>query len=139
MRWLVLITLVLGGCSSTGRRCEAVCTEFMTTCGWTAWPSVDVCKSGCEDDLYRRSDATEVLDCYEAAVAPLSEEEAEALVTRALTEGIFTAQEDAGTFSYIGEVQRTVDASTCDLFATVQCKVQATQQPADAPLLPDAR
>ncbi len=138
IRWIpCLLALALVGCNTTSRRCESVCVEFMSTCGWTAWPDVDACKAGCEDDLYRRTDAEEVLDCYEAAVAPLPEEAAEALVTRALTEGIFAAQEDAGTFSYIAEVERYVGASQCDVFAAVQCKVLAVQQPIVTPLLAD--
>lgn len=135
-RWvLCLVAVLLLGCSSTARRCESVCTEFMTTCGWTAWPSVDVCKAGCEDDLYRRGDASDVLDCYESAIAPLPQEAAEEIVTRALTEGMFRAQEEANTFSYIAEVERYTSASECDLFATIQCKVLAVQQPVNTPLL----
>jgi hypothetical protein len=136
-RLLLLAALLsLVGCNSTARRCENVCTEFMTTCGWTAWPSVEACKAGCEDDLYRRSDAAEVLDCYDAAVAPMPEDAAEDLITRAITEGIFEADEADGSFSYIAEVDRFVEASRCDVFATVQCKVQAVQQPINTPLLP---
>lgn len=136
IRWApCLLALLLLGCDSTSRRCESVCTEFMTTCGWTAWPTVDACKAGCEDDLYHRSDASEVLDCYEAAVAPLSEEAAEAQVARALTEGMFAAQEAADSFNYILELDRYRTASECDLFATIQCKVLAVQQPVRTPLL----
>ncbi len=135
MRWLLIAAMLATlGCNNTARRCESVCTEFMTSCGWTAWPSVDACKAGCEDDLYRRSDATEVLDCYEASVAEMTEDEAQELVNRAITEGVFVA--DATEFSYIAEVQRVVEASRCDVFATVQCKVQSVQQPVDTPLLP---
>lgn len=134
---LITVVLLLAGCQSTARRCESVCTEFMTTCGWTAWADVDSCKAGCEDDLYRRSDADEVLDCYEAAVAQMPREQAEDVIDQALLEGIFSTQEAANTFNYIREVERFQEASTCDLFATVQCKVQAVQQPIDTPLLND--
>lgn len=126
----------LGACSSSSARCESLCTQLVDECGYSAWTSVDQCRSGCVDDMYRRSDADEVLGCYEEALAVPSREEAATRVNRARQAGLFDRAVENGTWDEEAEIDRAIDLGTCDLFSFVQCKVEAVQATPESPLLP---
>ncbi|GEM_PF-1810457 len=132
----VLAALLLPGCVTNGAECERICGRFVNDCGFNAWNSVEQCRVGCVEDLYRRTDAAEVIACYDAAVDAPSEEEAGALVDRAVDAGLFSEQQAAGTFVRATAVQEAIGHGTCDPFAVVQCKVEAVKVRPDAPLVP---
>jgi len=87
--------------------------------------------------MYRRDDAKDLLACYETALAPPTLEEATTRVTRAQQAGLFAAEIAAGTWNEEAEVQRALELGSCDLFAFVQCKVEAVQVVPTAPLVGD--
>jgi hypothetical protein len=85
--------------------------------------------------MYRRSDAKDLFACYESAVAAPNDEEAARRVTRAQAAGLFDSAIAEGTWDEAAEVTRAKDLGTCDLFAFVQCKVEAVQVVPQAPLV----
>jgi len=97
-------------------------------CEFSAWSSVTQCTDGCIEDMYRRDDATEVLACYAAAVDEPPRAEVEATLEVALAHGFFADEVAAGTFDREARVTAGIAAGTCDLFAVVQCKVDAVQE-----------
>ena len=135
---LLCLTVLLGatGCDPNNSECERLCSRFVNDCGWTAWGSVDQCRIGCTEDLYRRSDASEVIACYDAAVDAPTAEQAAAVVDRAVEAGLFADAVAAGTFDRDAAVNDAVGHGTCDAFALVQCKVEAVKVRPDAPLVP---
>ena len=135
---LALSILLLGtaGCVTNSAECERLCTRFVSDCGFNAWGSVEQCRVGCVEDLYRRTDADAVIACYDAAVDVPTVEQAGALVDRAVEAGLFSEQVTAGTFDRGAAVVDAQTHGTCDAFAVVQCKVEAVQVRADAPLVP---
>jgi len=62
-------------------------------------------------------------------------EDAARRVTRAQEAGLFDTAINAGTWDEATEVQRALELGTCDLFAFVQCKVEAVQVVPKAPLV----
>jgi len=135
-RLLPLIFALLTGCVTNGAECERICTRFVTDCGFNAWGSVEQCRVGCVEDLYRRDDAAEVIACYDAAVDAPTTEQAAAVLDRATDAGLFSEQQAAGTFDRDVAIQDAVGHGTCDPFAVVQCKVEAVQVRPTAPLVP---
>ncbi len=123
------VVAALVACNPTSQRCEAVCTKFVLGCGWNAWTSVEQCRQGCVEDMYRRDDANEVLDCYVAASDAPAEETAASWVDRAYGAGVFDAKVAAGTYSREEAVEEAIAFGTCDVFAAVQCKVDAVIRP----------
>ncbi|MBJ93634.1 MAG: hypothetical protein CMP23_04080 [Rickettsiales bacterium] len=115
----------LTGCESHRSECEDICRSFVNTCEWNAWTHVSQCTQGCVEDMYRRHDVDEVFACYRRAVAAPAREEARQVVERALDAGLFSKSQEIGEFDLEAEVDRAVEAGTCDPFAAVQCKVQA--------------
>ena len=135
-RLLLLAALLCSGCVTNNAECERMCGRFVNECGFNAWASVEQCRVGCVEDLYRRTDAAEVIACYDAAVDVPTAEQAGALVDRATEAGLFSEQITAGTFDRNTAVQQAIVNGTCDAFAVVQCKVEAVQVRPTAPLLP---
>ncbi len=135
-RTLLLVAVLLSGCVTNSAECERICSRFVNECGFTAWASVEQCKVGCVEDLYRRTDTAEVIACYDSAVDVPTPEAAGALVDRAVEAGLFSAQVTAGTFDRNVAVQDAIGHGTCDSFAVLQCKVEAVQVRPTAPLLP---
>ena len=133
---LLLMACLGSGCVTNGAECERICARFVTECGFNAWTSVEQCRVGCVEDLYRRDDADEVLACYDAAIDVPTSDQAGALVDRAAAAGLFAEQVAAGTFDRAAAVQEAIVHGTCDPFAVVQCKVEAVQVRPDAPLVP---
>ncbi len=127
---------LLAGCNPHADECESICRQFVVGCEFTAWPTAEQCRAGCEEDMYRRDDAADVFACYEAAVAPPSRIEAGARVDAAVDRGFFAEEIAAGTWDREATIDAAVEAGTCDLFAVVQCKVEAVQVRPDPPLLP---
>jgi hypothetical protein len=133
---LLLLALALFcGCNPWSNRCETLCSGLMDTCSFGAWSSVEQCRMGCVDDMYRRSDASELFACYESAIAAPSPGEASQRVARARAAGLFDATIAAGTWDEETEVTRALELGTCDLFAFGQCKVDAVQVVPEAPLV----
>lgn len=132
---LLLASLVGPGCASQAKECESVCRRMVSGCGFTAWTSVEQCSSGCVEDMYRRDDADVVLACYMAAVEPPSRAEAEASVDDAVAHGLFEREVMTGTFDREAWVDRAVTDGTCDVFAVVQCKVDAVQVAPTGPFI----
>jgi hypothetical protein len=132
---VLALGLAAPACSPVASRCDEVCRRFVQTCQWNAWTSVDQCSQGCRDDLYRRDDAQEVLDCYERAADPATDEEAEAAVDAAIQAGFWQEERDAGTFDRAGRVAEAKAASECSPFEAVQCKVDAVLVDPKLPLL----
>jgi hypothetical protein len=132
---LVLVALALTGCNSWSSRCETLCTSLFNDCSLEAWSSIEQCRLGCVEDMYRRDDASDIFTCYEAALAPPTLEAATARVNRAREAGLFESEIAAGTWDEEGEVQRALELGSCDLFAFVQCKVEAVQVVPTAPLV----
>jgi len=126
---------LLGGCNPWSTRCETLCSSLIDDCGFGAWSSTEQCRSGCIEDMYRRSDAKDLFACYESAVAAPNDEEAARRVTRAQAAGLFDSAIAEGTWDEAAEVTRAKDLGTCDLFAFVQCKVEAVQVVPQAPLV----
>jgi hypothetical protein len=131
----LLGVLALAGCNPWSSRCETLCESLIDGCGFGAWSSVEQCRAGCVDDMYRRSDAEELFSCYEDAVATPSIEDASRRVSRAREAGLFDAAIAEGSWDEPGEVQRALELGRCDLFAFVQCKVEAVQVVPRAPLV----
>ena len=126
--------LALAGCSDVPDQCDAICARFVTECGFTAWSGVDQCAAGCVEDMYRRDDSEQVLACYHAAVDAPTRAAAEARVDRAIEAGLFD-QPSVVPFDKTALVDEAMDSGTCDLFAVIQCKVEAVQVPASGALL----
>ncbi len=126
---LALLLAGLSGCQSNREECEEVCRTFISTCDWNAWSTVSQCTQGCVDDMYRRDDAQEVFDCYRAAIAPPSREQAAITVQRAVDAGLFSKDQEVGLFDLDAAIDAAIEHGTCDPFAAVQCKVQALKQP----------
>ncbi|MEE2828594.1 MAG: hypothetical protein VX498_05370 [Myxococcota bacterium] len=133
---LALLTTASSGCNPWSSRCESLCVRLVDECGFNAWSSAEQCRLGCVDDMYRRTDAEELLGCYEAAVDPPSHEEAAELVNRALQAGFLAPPIDDQPLDVDAEIERAVAFGTCDVFSFVQCKVEAVQVPPSSPLLP---
>jgi len=55
--------IVLAGCNPWSSRCETLCSSLMDECGFGAWSSVEQCRMGCVEDMYRRADAKDLLTC----------------------------------------------------------------------------
>lgn len=134
---LVLLVTILSGCNQWSSRCETLCTSLFNDCSLEAWSSIEQCRLGCVEDMYRRNDAKDLFTCYETALAPPTLEEAATRVTRAQQAGLFEAEIAAGTWDEEAEVQRALELGSCDLFAFVQCKVEAVQVVPTAPLVGD--
>ncbi|MCP4871184.1 MAG: hypothetical protein GY898_20945 [Proteobacteria bacterium] len=133
---LLLLSLTFAvGCNPHAEGCEAVCRKFVSGCEFSAWSNVTQCQEGCMEDMYRRSDATEVLACYTAAVDAPARASVEATLDRALEHGFFADEVTAGTFDREAKVAEGIEAGTCDLFAVVQCKVDAVQIAPTGPFL----
>ena len=126
---------MLAGCNPWSSQCEDLCSSVMDDCGFGAWSSVEQCRLGCIDDMYRRTDAKQLIACYEAAVAAPTVEEATTRVNRARQAGLFDAAIEAGTWDEQAEIQRASELGTCDIFSFVQCKVEAVQVVPKAPLV----
>jgi hypothetical protein len=132
---LLLLGLVaLAGCSDVPDRCDAICSRFVVDCEFTAWSSVDQCAAGCVEDMYRRTDAHDVLDCYHAAVDTPTAQQSEARVDRALEAGLL-GEASFIPFDRAAAVDQAMSAGTCDMFAVVQCKAESVQVPASGALL----
>ena len=137
-RAMLLVTLalaaLLAGCDDHSDGCESVCRSFLFDCGVTAWADVEQCTAGSGEDLYRRTDADEVLACYEAAIAVPTRAQAEAKVDAAFEAGLFgeilIGMPDRDTL-----VEQAIQSGTCDVFEVVQCKVEAVQEPASGALI----
>ena len=125
----LLLTSLLPACESHRDECEEICRTFISTCEWNAWSHVSQCTQGCVEDMYRRNDADEVFDCYRAAIAPPSREDARATVQQALDAGLFAKAQDLNEFVFEVAVDEAIAHGTCDPFAAVQCKVQALKAP----------
>ena len=125
----LLIVALLSGCASHDEECEEICRSFITTCEWNAWSHVSQCTQGCVEDMYRRDDADEVFDCYRAAIAPPSRDDAQITVQKALDAGLFAKAQDLNEFDLEVAVDEAIASGTCDPFAAVQCKVQAIKVP----------
>jgi len=136
-RCLIVLLLLLAGCETTSSKCEDVCEQFVTDCGFSGWPTVTACRAGCVEDLYRRDDVDEVLACYRAAVAPPTPAEAQERVDEAVAEGLFDRAIVAGTFDLEATVQEAIEWGTCDAFAVVQCKVDAVTKRPELSLIND--
>ncbi len=137
MNRALLVALLLGvlaGCSDVPDQCEAICSRFLNECGFVAWSGVEQCAAGCVEDMYRRDDTDQVFACYHAAVDPPTTAEAEARVDRAIEAGLFD-QPSVVPFDKQAVIDEAIDSGTCDLFAVVQCKVDAVQVPAPGALL----
>ncbi len=136
--FIVLCTFaLLGGCNPWATRCETLCSSLIDECGFGAWSSTEQCRSGCIEDMYRRADAKDLFTCYESAVAAPDDAEAAQRVARAQAAGLFDSAIAAGTWDEAAEVTRAKTLGTCDLFAFVQCKVEAVQVVPEAPLVGD--
>lgn len=136
--FLVLcIFALLGGCNPWSTRCETLCSSLIDDCGFGAWSSTEQCRSGCIEDMYRRSDAKDLFACYESAVAEPDAAEAAQRVARAQKAGLFDEAIAAGTWDEASELTRATALGTCDLFSFVQCKVEAVQVVPKAPLVGD--
>ena len=129
-----LVLLALAGCSDTEQECEAICARFIDECGFTAWSGVEQCTAGCVEDMYRRDDGDSVFACYHAAVDAPDRAVAEARVDRAIEAGLFDAPSMV-PFDKEGAIDEAVAVGTCDLFAVIQCKVEAVQVPVSGALL----
>lgn len=134
MRFLPLLVL-LAGCATAASKCEDLCVRLVDDCAFTAWPSVESCRVGCMDDLYRRDDVDDVLGCYHAALDGPTEAVAEAKVTEALDAGYWAAEVEAGTFDRPARVQQVRADGRCDPFAVVQCRIDSAGDEAPSPLL----
>lgn len=134
--FLVLLALLMSGCVTNGAECERICGRFVSDCGFNAWGSVEQCRIGCVEDLYRRTDAEAVIACYDAAVDAPTEELAGVTVDRATEAGLFADAQAAGTFDRATAITEAIGHGTCDTFAVVQCKVDAVQVRPDVPLVP---
>ncbi len=133
---LVLLAALIGcGSGDNGPRCEQICRKFVNVCEWPAWTSVEQCKQGCLDDMYRRSDAAEVLNCYAAAADPPTQEVVQASVDEALARGVYGVAISQGTFNREQAELRALEQMTCDPFAAVQCKTEAVLVQPDLPLV----
>lgn len=133
---IVLIALLAGcGGGDNGPRCEQVCRKFVNVCEWPAWTSVEQCKRGCLEDMYRRNDADAVLDCYAAAADPPTTEAVEAAVDEAIARGVYATGISQGTFDRAAAISQTTEQMTCDPFAAVQCKTDAVLVRPDLPLV----
>lgn len=133
---LLLIAALLGcGSGDNGPRCEQVCRKFVTVCEWPAWTTVDQCKRGCVDDMYRRSDSAEVLDCYATAADAPSPEQAEATLDEAIARGVYDVAIAQGTFDRATATAQVTEQMTCDPFAAVQCKTASVLVRPDLPLV----
>jgi len=108
---------------------------MVSGCEFTAWTSVEQCKTGCLEDMYRRADVDEVLACYEAALDPPTRAQAEARVDEAVEHGFFEREVATGTFDRDAWVDRAIEDGTCDVFAVVQCKVDAVQVAPTGPFI----
>ncbi len=131
----LLAVLALSGCNPNRNTCHALCSKFVNTCGWPAWTSVDQCRQGCMDDLYRRDDGNELIACYNAAADPPSAEVAGARVDLAVEQGVYDLQILQGTFDRASAVADMTQKMTCDPFAAVQCKTEAVLVEPDLPLV----
>ena len=132
---LLLAFTLLGCTQNNGPRCERLCSKFVNTCAWPAWTSVEQCKQGCIEDLYRRDDAEAVLDCYEEAADPPSAEAAAAAVDEALLIGVYDVQLFQGTFDRERAEEQMTERLTCDPFAAVQCKTRSVLTRPELPLV----
>ncbi len=135
--WMALLLglALVAGCSPHRNQCQALCSKMVNTCGWPAWTSVDQCREGCQDDLYRRDDADELIACYHAAADPPSPEEAGARVDLGIEQGVYDAQIAQGTFDRDTAIASLTERMTCDPFAAVQCKTNAVLVRPDLPLV----
>jgi len=122
-----LSAVLFSGCSPTEKRCEEVCLQFVSDCGWTAWENLAQCQVGCVDDTYRRDDADELLDCYAKAASTPSLEESAALVDQAIEAGVFAIEQASGAFDRDAAITAAVEQGTCDAFAVVQCRADAVK------------
>ncbi len=134
---LLVLVAALAGCGSgdSGPRCDQVCRKFVNICEWPAWTSVEQCKRGCLDDMYRRSDAQEVLDCYAAAADAPSPDTVELTLDQALAQGVYDVAIAQGTFERGRAAAQLTEQMTCDPFAAVQCKTAAVLVRPDLPLV----
>jgi len=134
---LLMMVVVMGlGCQPNRNECQALCSKLVNTCGWPAWTSVDQCREGCLDDLYRRDDSEELIACYNEAADPPTIEAANARVDLAVAQGVFDAQIAQGTFTRESAMAQMTEKMTCDPFAAVQCKTEAVLVRPDLPLVP---
>jgi len=132
----VAVALVsVAGCNPNAKECEAICRRFVSGCGFGAWSSVEQCQSGCVEDMYRRTDVDAVMACYEAAVDAPTREQAEAKVDAAIDGGFFGLQVADGTFDRESLVVGAIESGTCDVFAVIQCKVEAVQERPSGPFI----
>ena len=122
-----LLLSLAAGCNPSQSGCESICRQLITGCEFTAWSSAEQCQAGCVEDMYRRSDAEDVLACYQAAIDPISRAEAEDRVDRALEKGALGGLTLSDGIDREAVIQQTLEASSCDVFAVVQCKVEAVQ------------
>jgi hypothetical protein len=138
LRTLLLLAIAsfVVGCNPHADACDSICRRFVAGCDFSAWSSVQQCTDGCVEDMYRRDDVEEVLACYEAAVDAPTRAQVEATIDRALEHGFFVDEVAAGTFDRNARVTAGIEAGTCDLFAVVQCKVDAVQKPPSGLFLP---
>ena len=134
---LLTILLGVGACNPWSSRCEDLCSQLKEDCNFSAWATSEQCRQGCVDDMYRRDDAEELFACYERAVAVPSADEAIARVAQAQQAGLFDKAIEAGSWDQASEEARAIELGTCDLFAFVQCKVEAVQVAPQLPLLGD--
>ena len=123
------LVLLIPACTTHSEHCETLCKRFVNDCQFSAWSNVSQCTQGCVDDMYRRDDAQEVFDCYRAAIAPPSREQAAITVQRAVDAGLFSKDQEVGLFDLDAAIDAAIEHGTCDPFAAVQCKVQALKQP----------
>lgn len=131
LRWIrrsipaLTLAATVAGCATHEKQCRALCTQLVADpCNLPSWPTEEQCVRGCMDDLYRRDDAEEILACYQGAIDGPTRAQAEALVDRAIGEGLFEAESVAGTFDREFEVE-VLDRRSCDLFQLIDCKTRA--------------
>ncbi len=134
---ILWFAVALVGCGSgdNGPRCEQICRKFVTVCEWPAWTSVEQCKRGCLDDMYRRADAAEVLDCYAAAADAPTAELVQQTLDEAIALGVYDVAVAQGTFDRAQAAIQMTEQMTCDPFAAVQCKTSAVLVRPDLPLV----
>ena len=75
-----------------------------------------------------------MLACYHEAVDVPTRTQAEVRVDRAIEAGLFD-QPTVVPLDKEAVIDAAVDSGTCDLFAVIQCKVEAVQVPASGALL----
>lgn len=122
---VVILVSTIAGCATHEKPCRALCTQLVADpCNLPSWPTEEQCVRGCMDDLYRRDDAEEILACYQGAIDGPTRAQAEALVDRAIGEGLFEAESVAGTFDREFEIE-VLDRRSCDLFQMIDCKTRA--------------